>query len=239
MKAVIIIPTTGADVLDDAVRSAIGQTYSQTDVWVIIDGPQFAPAAYKILNQYPTVKHCMLPENTGSGGWYGHRIYAAMSFLFNHDFVLYLDQDNWFDPDHVSVMISTCIAYDFDWCYGLRKIFDARCNYICDDDCESLGRWPIYFNDNLHLVDTSTYCIRRSVITRLAGAWYSGWGGDRRFYSVISREAPNFGCTGLATVGYRLDGNPDSVNADFFIKGNLMTKQRYPNGYPWRFIGFK
>ena len=234
MTALILIPTTGAQVLDDAVRSAIGQTFPETDVWAVIDGPEYASAALAILSSYPQVKHCILPKNTGKNGWYGHRIYAAFSFLFDHDYIFYLDQDNWFDPDHVASMVSFCMNYKLDWCHSLRKIFDQKGQYICDDDCESLGKWPVYFNDHVHLVDTSTYCIRKDVITKMAAAWYSGWGGDRTFFANIKKYYDKFACTGFATVGYRLDGNPRSVTADFFITGNQVMCQRYPNGFPWR-----
>jgi glycosyltransferase involved in cell wall biosynthesis len=233
-SALIVIPTTGSSTLEDAVCSAVSQTYRNTEVWVIIDGPKFKNSAESVLVKYPTVKTMVLPANTGSNGWYGHRIYAAVSYLFDHDYILYLDQDNWFEPHHVETMVECCEKNNWQWCHGLRKIHDARGRYICDDDCESLGRWPIYISDQHHLVDTSTYCIRKDIIVNLATAWYSGWGGDRRFYSIISHHVQNFGCTGKATVCYRLDGNPNSVNADFFLQGNQIMQQRYPGEFPWR-----
>jgi len=233
-SALIVIPTTGSPTLEDAVSSALAQTYGNLDVWAIIDGPDFKQSAEQILSKYPSVKTMVLPVNTGANGWYGHRIYAAVSFLFDHDYILYLDQDNFFEPMHVETMISACETNNWHWCYSLRKIYDSNKKYICDDDCESLGRYPIYLSDSHHLVDTSTYCIRKEVIVNLAPAWYSGWGGDRRFYSIISQHVPNFGCTKSATVCYRLDGNTNSVNADFFLKGNETMRQRYPGGFPWK-----
>ena len=233
-SALIVIPTTGASLLEDALTSAVMQTYRNTDVWVVIDGLEFKESSKAILKKFPQVKHMTLPANTGANGWYGHRIYAAISYLFNHDYVLYLDQDNFFDPDHVESMVSACESNNWHWCHSLRKIYDANGGYVCDDDCESLGKHPIYLNDQHHLVDTSTYCIRKETIINMAPAWYSGWGGDRRFYSLISQHVPNYGCTGKATVCYRLDGNPNSVNADFFLQGNQIMRQRYPGGFPWR-----
>lgn len=233
-SALIVIPTTGAATLEDAVNSAVSQTYQHTEVWVIIDGPGFKAAAENTLKKFPAVKSMVLPANTGANGYYGHRIYAAVSYLFDHDYVLYLDQDNWFEPEHVETMINACETNKWQWCYSLRKIYDATGRYVCDDDCESLGRWPIYLSDRHHLVDTSSYCIHKDVIVNLAPAWYSGWGGDRRFYSIITAHVKEFGCTGRPTTCYRLDGNEKSVNADFFIKGNEIMRQRYPGGFPWR-----
>ena len=237
-SAVIVIPTIGTEKLRHALDSAVNQKFvnnlTQLDVWSIIDGPEYAERSLNLLKDYPQVQSCVLPANTGKNGFYGHRILAAVSFLFDHDYILYCDEDNWFLPNHVQTMITTCVVNDLHWCHSLRKIYDKDLNYICDDDCESLGRWPIYLSDQHRLVDTSTYCIKKDVIVQLAAAWYSGWGGDRRFYSIIDKHAPNYQCTGQATVCYRLDGNNGSVTADFFAQGNEIMKQRYPQGFPWR-----
>jgi len=235
-SALIVIPTIGTEKLNKALSGATSQTYTNTEVWSIIDGPEYAERSLQILKQYPQVKHCILPANTGKNGWYGHRILAAVSFLFDHNYILYCDEDNWFEANHVDTMINTCENNKLQWCHSLRKIYDSNLNYICDDDCESLGRWPIYMSDQHRLVDTSTYCIKKEIITGLASAWYSGWGGDRRFYSIIDQYAPNYKCTGQATVCYRLDGNPNSVTSDFFLTGNKIMKTRYPGGFPWRNI---
>ena len=50
------------------------------------------------------IKSIGLQENIGKG-WYGHRVYAACSFLVNADVICYLDEDNWFEPDHVEKMV--------------------------------------------------------------------------------------------------------------------------------------
>lgn len=236
-SALVVIPTTGSVKLNDAIKSTISQTYKNLEIWIVIDGPDFFASATDIINQYSqysNIKTMTLPANTGANGWYGHRIYAAVSYLFNHDYVLYLDQDNWFDPNHVETMVNACETNSWHWCHSLRKIYDAHANYICDDNCESLGKWPIYLSNEHHLVDTSTYCIKREVMIGLAPAWYSGWGGDRRFFAAIATHVPNFGCTGKATSCYRLDGNQGSVNAEFFIKGNAIMVERYPGGFPWQ-----
>lgn len=235
-SALIVIPTTGSPTLEDAIVSALTQTYKKVDTWVIIDGPEFADAAIKITSKFKSnenLKVLTLPANTGANGWYGHRIYAAVSYLFNHDFVLYLDQDNWFDADHVTSMVAACVNNNWHWCHSLRKVYRADKTFVCNDNCESLGKWPIYFSNDQYLVDTSTYCIRKEIIVQLAPAWYSGWGGDRRFYSIISKHVPQYGCTGKYSVSYRLDGNPNSVNADFFINGNAIMESKYPVGFPW------
>lgn len=233
VSATVVIPTTGSDTLDKAISSVKSQTYQDIKCLVVIDGPDFTERAMKIIDRYSDVMVLQLPENTGANGFYGHRIYAASSYLINTDYVLYLDQDNWFTPDHVLTQLQNCVNNKLDWGYSLRGIYDKDGNFLLDDNCESLGKWPIFLSDTHFLVDTSCYCIKRDVIVRVGGAWYGGWGGDRMFYSVINHHFPNYATTGLHTLCYRVDGNAGSVNKDFFVQGNSVMQSRYPDGYPW------
>jgi glycosyltransferase involved in cell wall biosynthesis len=232
-SATVIISTTGSAVLSDAIGSVLTQTYRNTSCWVVIDGPQFIDAANIICSRYPSVRVLPLLENTGGSGFYGHRIYAATSFLCNSDYILFLDQDNWMQPTHVGSQIDNCEINNLDWSYSLRRIHDKDGNYLLDDNCESLGKWPIYFGDQHHLVDTSCYCIKKDVAARVGGAWYCGWGGDRQFYATISHHFKNFNTTGLHTLSYRLDGNSNSVNKEFFENGNNIMSQKYNGKFPW------
>lgn len=231
--ATVIIPTTGSTCLDSAISSVVNQTHKDTQCWVVIDGPEFAANTREITKRYPSVRVLELAENTGANNFYGHRIYAATGFLINTDYILYLDQDNWFDPDHVANMIAHLDKTGDDWCHSLRKIHDKNGNYLTDDNCESLGKWPAWVGENVHLVDTSCYCIKREVITRISQAWYAGWGGDRIFLANIAHHFAKWSCTGKYSLNYRLDGNPGSVNAEFFTQGNKLMSDQYPAGYPW------
>lgn len=230
----VVIPTTGAETLDRAIQSVLTQNHKDIKCWVVIDGPQFASQARKITDNYKSkIEVLELVENTGSNNFYGHRIYAATGFLFNTDYIAYLDQDNWFASDHIESMLTYIEQSGNDWCYSLRKIYDKDGNFVTDDNCESLGKWPVWVNEQSHLVDTSCYCIKREVIVRISGLWYGNWGGDRVFYANLAHHFPKFGCTGKHTVNYGLDGNPGSVTAEFFMQGNAAMLSKYPNGFPW------
>ena len=233
MSATVIIPTTGSPELEDAVRSVMNQTYDTT-CYVVADGVQSHSKTRIITDNFLNKKNldrCFLPVNVGANGFYGHRVYASFTHLINTDYVLYLDQDCWFEPDHVEQCIKTMKEKDLDWSYSLRKICDKEGNYICNDDCESLGKWQTYHGVN-H-IDTNCYCIKTSVAIKLASVWHGGWGQDRVFLSVLSQHFPKFDCTGKYTVNYRVDGNPGSVNAEFFLKGNEIMKQKYNGEFPW------
>ena len=233
--ATIVIAATGAAVLQQAIASALAQDHAQTQVWVVIDGPEFEPAADAILGQWqdPRLRVLRLPENVGARGFYGHRIYAAMGHLVNSDYICLLDQDNWMTADHVSSLISAIETNHWQWAHSLRSIHDKNGAFITEDNCESLGRWPIYLSDQHHLVDTSCYCIKREVFQQISAAWHWGWGADRRFLAAINQHFPSWGTSGLHTLCYRLAGNAHSVNREFFDKGNAVMAQRYPAGLPW------
>lgn len=232
-SATVVIPTIGSPTLDKAIASVVNQMHPNVKCWVVIDGPEYVANTLAITQKYPQIEIMAIPENTGANGFYGHRIYAAAGFLVNTDYVLFLDQDNWMQPEHVATLVDNCERKQLDWSYSLRSIHDREGTYLLDDNCESLGKWPIYLSDQHNLVDTSCYCVRREVITKISGAWYAGWGGDRQFYQAISQYFPNFGTTGRHSLCYRLDGNPGSVNQEFFAQGNQIMTARYPQGFPW------
>lgn len=239
-KVLVITPTTGSPELADAVISVKEQTYS-CDHLVVVDGIQFEDNVIEVLlsaDPKSDVLRCVLPFNTGGGGFYGHRIMAAFSSLVNHDYILFLDQDNWYEPNHVESLVSEMEKYKFDWTYSLRKVFDKDKNFLCEDDCESLGRWPAWVNPDAYLIDSSSYCFTKEFLNKVGHLWNFGWGADRRFYTLIKDELKhkNYGCTGLSTLSYRLGGNEGSVTADFFVEGNKKMEEKYGLSFPWKQI---
>ena len=120
-----------------------------------------------------------------------------------------------------------------DWAYSLRKIYDKEGNYLCEDNCESLGKWPVYFNDSVHHIDTSSFAVRRNVAVAIGHAWYGQWGADRQFFSNVKKVFPKYDCSNEYSLCYRLDGNENSVTKEFFDKGNAITEKEFGKNYPW------
>jgi glycosyltransferase involved in cell wall biosynthesis len=232
-NAVVIIPTTGADTLIQTIESVAKQTYNNVTAHIVVDGTQFASKVRKMLLgkgfQVP-IRVEYLDENVGAGGFYGHRIYAAYSHLVNEDYVFFLDQDNWFEPNHVETMIGKLESTNSDWVYSLRNICDKEGNFVCQDNCESLGKWEAW--TNCYHIDTNCYCFTNKVAVTIAGAWHGGWGQDRVVFQALKQYFPNFACSGNYSVNYRLDGNTGSVTKDFFVQGNAKMQENYKN-YPW------
>jgi hypothetical protein len=121
-----------------------------------------------------------------------------------------------------------------DWAYSLRKIVDKDGNFICEDNCESLGQWPIYFNKDAYHIDTSSFMVKADIARKLGAAWYGQWGADRQFFNALKQYFPNFSCSKEYSLCYRLDGNANSVTEEFFEKGNAENEKQYPNGFPWK-----
>ena len=122
----------------------------------------------------------------------------------------------------------------FEWVYSLRKIYSKQGEYLCEDNCESLGKWPVYFNNDVYHIDTSSFAIRRNVAVRIGHAWYGQWGADRQFFGALKANFPKFDCTNAHTMCYRLDGNPNSVSKEFFDQGNEVQLKKYNNEFPWK-----
>lgn len=237
-KATVIIPTIGKPELAQAINSCMRQTY-KTNVLVVGDGSEYFDAIMRSLSM---VNHEMLPgytvtftpENTGGKGFYGHKIYAAYPLLVESDYYFFLDEDNWFEPDHVESLIATMNS-GVHFTYSLRNIYSDTGEFICQDNCESLGAWPIFgtYNNPQYLIDTSAYCFRKDFIQENAHQWNSGWGGDRRFLQIMRMFGANFKGSNKHTLNYRLGGNENSVKKEFFIEGNKKQLEHYEGKLPW------
>jgi len=228
MRIMVITPTTGKDTVKKAVMSVSKQTIP-TEHLLVFDGKE---AEEKMSDWYllDNVTTITLPENVGGNGWYGHRVYAAMPLMVNADYILFLDEDNWFEPNHVETMINKIKSKDLMWAYSLRRICDERGQYVLDDDCESLGRYPTFYDHTVNFVDTNCYCFRREYLVNIAHAFYGQWGADRPFYKAAASGLPSFGCTGEATVNYRA---PERL-LGMFKEGNKLMKEAYKEPLPWR-----
>ena len=131
MKVAVVTPTIGSEHLEKCIQSVDEQSYDNLTHYVFVDGSQYNTKVEQKLEGATRVKKVLLEENVGKG-WYGHRVYAACSFLVNADIICYLDEDNWFDPCHVKKMVQK-IEEGNDWVYSLRKIYDKQGNFLCED----------------------------------------------------------------------------------------------------------
>lgn len=242
-EVAVVIPTTGSKTLKKTLISLFEQTYENIVPIVVTDGNQYDPDVFDIFEElyqedyFDKMKTVVdnsvfLPNNVGANGFYGQRIYAAFSYLINQDYIMFLDQDNWFEKTHVESMINKLEETDSDWVYSLRNIYSKDEEYLMPDNCESLGRFMPY--TDYRLVDNNCYCFTKETLVKISPALYGGWGQDRVLYSTLEQYFPKFECTGEYTVSYRLEGNTGSVTKEFFEHGNMVVEKKYNGNFPWR-----
>jgi len=232
MKVAVVTPTIASEHLKKCIDSVDKQTYEDIVHYIFIDGCQYEPKAREILVGSSKTKMIELEENVGKG-WYGHRVYAACSFLVNADVICYLDEDNFLEPNHIETVVKK-LQEGNDWVYSLRNIHDKEGKFLCEDNCESLGKWPVYFNPEVHHIDTSCFAIRRDIAVHIGHSWYGKWGADRQFFSALKKYFTKYDCTNQYTTNYRLDGNENSVNEKFFTEGNKINTEKYQGNFPWK-----
>ena len=137
---------------------------------------------------------------------YGGALKTMLSYAANSRYVTYLDDDNWYAPDHVATMLEAVAGKA--WAFSLRHFVDAGSGTpLCPDTWESLGPdRGVYANAQGGFVDTNCYFIDKLAcndvfpewaMTRFAG----GTGGDRQVLEKL-RGRP-FGTNGAHTVFYR------------------------------------
>jgi glycosyltransferase involved in cell wall biosynthesis len=238
----VITPTVGSSKLADAIRSVNNQTYKNIRHLIVVDGEEYWRSACQYVDEMNTgrASFVMTPDNTGANGYYGHRIYAAYPHLINSDYIAFLDEDNWYEPDHIEKLVRTIEEEKVNFAYSFRTIHDREGNYLIDDNCESLGAWPIWptlghpKDKQGYLIDTSSFLFETKFLQACCYLWHWGWGGDRRFLHMIKeRYQPSYNTSGAYTLCYRLDGNPNSVNKEFFEKGNQAQLEYYKGVLPW------
>lgn len=237
-SVVVITPTIGLPDLTKAVESVRSQSYKNIKHLLVVDGMEYYNENIKKFENDSDITIMTLPFNTGKNGYNGQRIYSSVPHLLDQEYVLFLDEDNWWDYDHVSTLVDKIETDNLEWAYSLRKVYIHPEKLLAYDNCESIGRWPIWFtknNNEQFLVDTSSYCFTRKFIINTCHLWHSGaWGEDRRYFYAIKNKS-KYDTTGMHTLNYRLPDMEKAYGGDysFFEKGNAEMFKQYDGGYPW------
>lgn len=246
MKVSVITATTGNARLADCIESVRNQTYKNIEHVVVVDGRGRWESVNEILDalEFPNGNNehvIVLPHPTGLNRFNGHRIYGGFSFLASGDYIAWLDDDNEFTPNHIESLVRITEEKNLDWAYSLRQIVDSEGKFICNDDCENLGKYKSVIND--HFVDVSCFFVRRELAVNIAPVWYRQarppqgvMEVDRALTAVLMHEQNKlkFDTNNDYTVRYRVGSTGISVQADFFINGNAEMLKRYAGKLPWK-----
>lgn len=231
----IVTATTCTSYLRQNLNSVASQTYDNVQHLVVIDGKHHADKLdYDIAADLIT-----LPYATGTEQYNGHRIYAAATYLAKGDYIIYLDEDNWLEPNHVQTLVDAVQNNQNAYACALRKITDMDGNYICNDDCESLGNWESVIGD--YFIDVNCFFLPKKLALQLTPLWYRRARHpedqpevDRALTYVLKQNKIECLVTGEYTVNYRAGNRADSVQAQFFLQGNKIMNEKYGGILPWR-----
>jgi hypothetical protein len=246
VKISIITPTTGNPFLTDCIESVRNQTYKNIEHLVIIDGRSRWHEIDDMLiaSEFPNSfnEHiCILPYPTGINRYNGHRVYGSATYFADGDYHIWLDEDNLLESNHVESLVKLTQKNKLDWAYSLRQIIDSKGNFICNDDCENLGKYKSVLND--HFVDVNCFFIRRELAVNISPIWYRQarpsqgiMEVDRALTTVLMHEQNKlkFDTNNDYTVKYRVGSTGISVKAEFFINGNAEMLKRYAGKLPWK-----
>ncbi|MFD2232468.1 hypothetical protein [Phaeospirillum tilakii] len=160
---------------------------------------------------------------------YGGSLRAALSFLANSRHVAYLDDDNWFAPNHLSSLRKTITGVD--WAYSRRWMVDPRTDgVICVDTWESVGpNAGVYAKRFGGFVDTSSLMIDKLKCLDVLPCWSDpptprGNCEDRMVFFALTSRYKGAG-TGEATSFYTVDADDvlQKTREEFFRRA----------GYDW------
>ena len=237
----VVTPTTGRDI--QGLRRCIDAVQVQDVVClrhlVVCDGPDATLATQKIRSDYShrvPLDFIDLPYNTGANRWNGHRIYAAAAFLARSghkqgpsELIACCDEDNWFEPDHLSCLLDKLCQEKLDAVFSLRKVFDADGQFVCRDQCESLGNFATASAGGYILADTSTWLLTHAAAVGTAFCWdvqardASKQEADRALTRELL-EKWKVGGVANHSLCYTAGSGRLSVKSDYFQKFNTLCR---------------
>lgn len=237
----VVTPTTGRDI--PGLRRCMDGVQAQDVVClrhlVVCDGLDATLATRELRSEYRhrvPVDFLDLPYNTGANRWNGHRIYAAAAFLARSahrhgpsELIAYCDEDNWFEPDHLSRLLDKLCQQRLDAVFSLRKVFAADGKFVCKDQCESLGNFATAVAGGYILADTSTWLLTHAAAVGTASCW------DVQARDASKQEADraltlellkNWNTAGVAnhSLCYTAGSGGLSVKPDYFQRFNTLHR---------------
>jgi hypothetical protein len=213
----VVMATVANPTLPQAIRSVYGQRFSGSiqiligiDRWAGERGPVDA-----VIAECPShvgVTRIDLGYSTSQrhGGvypsYFGGALKTLLSYAANSRYVAYLDDDNWYEPDHVATMLQAIQGKA--WGFSLRNFIDSGSQeFLCADTWESVGPGQgVYAKAQGGFVDTNCYVIDTQICSDVFPEWAmtrfaGGTGGDRQVLRRL-RDRP-WGTNGAHTVNYR------------------------------------
>ena len=236
MKSVAVVTaTTGRPSLYQAVASVQKQTHA-CNHYVIWDGvePHRDFQADVFANDTDLSGFCLydleLPKPTGGNGMMNGCILAMAAYICTEDYLCFLDDDNWMEPNHVETLVKALEEKDAAYSYALRNLVNPDGSFYAQDNGESTGHAGAQF------VDANCYLFKRDLLLGIAPLWVKTNGemnvSDRYVWAAFQENKIPWAATGLYTLNYRMSSRGKDMKPFFFLK-NITTRSKYPDGFPW------
>ena len=137
---------------------------------------------------------------------YGGALKTILSYAANSRYVTYLDDDNWYAPEHVATMLAAIAGKD--WAFSLRHYVDAQTgDLLCPDTWSSVGPGRgVFAQAQGGFVDTNCFFIDKIACHDVFPEWAmprfkGGTGGDRQILQRLHQRP--YGTNGAHTLYYR------------------------------------
>jgi glycosyltransferase involved in cell wall biosynthesis len=138
-KILICVPTyhSPKEWLERSTNSIANQTYPHFDCFLVKDSCSFSKEnclecdlcletdkfCNKLCKSDSRFRYYNLPLHCSGAGW-GPRNFAIMNT--DHEFISYLDDDNWYEPDHIESLYNSMKEKGSDLAYTGTRIIDKN-----------------------------------------------------------------------------------------------------------------
>ncbi|MGX3065530.1 glycosyltransferase [Ursidibacter arcticus] len=221
----VITSTIGRADLVRAIESVQQQSYPCKH-YVFVDGEQYHQRAKMILDKYPDVIATYLPMNTGADGWTNSSINAIAPFLVKEDIICYLDDDNWYEPNHIESGVKLLQDDSYDYAFSLRNLYNLKGDFLVEDSIESIGWYQTALPDVIKLninafgeshklsfrkpkreghIDTNCYFLKKDVAVATSTSWIAGKDNDTYVWNALKSSQYQGICSKKFSVNYTLD----------------------------------
>ncbi len=219
MDAAVVMPTILRPHLAQALRSIFAQTFQgRVHILIGIDTPAGDLSILDgVCGQRPS--HCIVQvlwpgystavrhgglTPPGDGG----ALRSVLTYLANSPYVAYLDDDNWWDPAHLSQMRAA--VAEAEWAFALRWFVHPRTRRpVCVDVWESVGPGQGLYRDKFGgFVDPSCLMFNKVACPSVPHKWNfplpaDPMSADRNVFALLAESHRARG-TGRPTVFYTL-----------------------------------
>ena len=230
----VIIPTyNGAKFIDDAVRSALSQTYPNVEVIVVDDGS--SDGTKEVLSPYGSKIKYIYQENKGVSAARNNGIRNASG-----EFVAFLDSDDAWLPEKIELQVAEMLKSP--QC-GL-----VSCGfYLCDEELKevSQGSKPSYPNKNEFMVAMlfgnqvgggSCALIRKDCFQKsgLFNEKLQGTEDWEMWFRLVKYYEMRFVDKPLIRIRVVSDSMSSAGNAEKMLKNEMLVLREFFSGYPYR-----